>query len=377
MVAIARTPPFAPLNIISDSKFVVDGLTKHVLDWEDRGWTGVAHKELVRDVVSRLRARSARTTFTWIKGHSGVAGNEEADGLAAAGARIAPEESRCTLPMQPEGFVANGVRLAVLSQRLAYQVINTYAGPPSRRKTDLIVEQTLTALQGWQCYRTKKQLWRSIRSIEFRRGMRDFWWKMWHGAHRVGPFWENIPRYEQRAVCSSCGVTETMEHILTECSAPGQAHVWGLVRELLERRGVRDLPLAFGALMGAPALTLNGPNGQPMTGASRFARLLLTESTHLVWKLRCQRVIDDNFRPGVDHSLREIENRWWDMVNRRLLVDQVLVARRKKINGLSRSLVLKTWGPVLDDRAALPDDWILSAGVLVGRPRRRLACGDG
>lgn len=44
-----------------------------------------------------------------------------------------------------------------------------------------------------------------------------------HNNYKVGNYWKNILNFERRVLCAYCGnVTETMEHILTECSMSGQ-----------------------------------------------------------------------------------------------------------------------------------------------------------
>lgn len=42
-VAHRKTPPIAPMYVVRESKYVVDGLTKHLPMWERRGWLGVAN----------------------------------------------------------------------------------------------------------------------------------------------------------------------------------------------------------------------------------------------------------------------------------------------------------------------------------------------
>jgi len=76
-----KTAPFAPLHIISDSKYVINGLTKKLHTWEERGWIGIANKENFKATVSHLRQRGAVTSFQWVKGHAGDLENKEADGL--------------------------------------------------------------------------------------------------------------------------------------------------------------------------------------------------------------------------------------------------------------------------------------------------------
>ncbi|KAH9858435.1 hypothetical protein C2E23DRAFT_864383 [Lenzites betulinus] len=343
------------LNIISDSRYVVDGMTRHLRAWEDRGWAGVANPTLVRTVVARLRARSAPTTFKWVKGHTGVLGNEGADDLARCGTE-APRPPAPALPPAPEGFVAQGARLSVLTQRLAYRLIRAQGAPDVRRRTDRVTGQVVAALHDWDCHITVSQLWKSLRRPEFRRGMRDFWWKALHGTHRVGDYWSNIPGYEQRATS------------YFECTAPGQQEVWAAVRATLERGGVLLPHLTVGMVLGAPAFQLSTDDPATPVAGQRLVRILVTESTYLIWCLRNRRVIGGPNGTTCALPPAAIIDLWTAVVNKRFLMDRLLTAKRLGKSALSRQTVLATWGPVLVERDALPDDWIGCTGVLVGRP---------
>lgn len=79
---------FAPMHVISDSKYTIHGMTKYLKDYEDRGWIGVANANILRPTAYRLRKRSTCTIFEWVKGHSGVEGNERSDKMANEGARM-------------------------------------------------------------------------------------------------------------------------------------------------------------------------------------------------------------------------------------------------------------------------------------------------
>ncbi|KAJ6619367.1 ribonuclease H-like domain-containing protein [Mycena sp. CBHHK59/15] len=82
---VESNPRDVPLKIISDSETSIDGLTKHLRNWEDDGFKPVKNGHLFQATVARLRERKAPTTFPWVKGHPGVEGNEGADRLAAEG----------------------------------------------------------------------------------------------------------------------------------------------------------------------------------------------------------------------------------------------------------------------------------------------------
>ena len=72
----------------TDSKYVMDGINSWMENWKKRGWKTsdkkpVKNKDLwqaLDDAVSRHEIK-----WKWVKGHTGVPGNEEADELANRG----------------------------------------------------------------------------------------------------------------------------------------------------------------------------------------------------------------------------------------------------------------------------------------------------
>lgn len=140
VVALQDTPNFAPLEIVTDSKYTIDGLTKHLPKWEDRGWIGIKNSELFRAAAYQLRKRSATTHFRWVKGHSGNEGNERADKLAGEGAqRDQPDELDLRIP--PE-FDPQGARLVTITQATAYAGIRARKKKPERKLTTYHLELT-------------------------------------------------------------------------------------------------------------------------------------------------------------------------------------------------------------------------------------------
>ena len=90
----ALTEP-CDVELYSDSKYVLDGITKWVEGWKKRGWV-TASKKPVRnaDLWHELIAAAARheVNWHWVKGHSGHPDNERVDRLASDEAeRIAAE----------------------------------------------------------------------------------------------------------------------------------------------------------------------------------------------------------------------------------------------------------------------------------------------
>ena len=83
------------VELYSDSKYVLDGITKWVEGWKKRGWV-TASKKPVRnaDLWHKLIDVAARhdVHWNWVKGHAGHPENERVDQLASAEAQKAALE---------------------------------------------------------------------------------------------------------------------------------------------------------------------------------------------------------------------------------------------------------------------------------------------
>jgi len=72
----------------TDSKYVMDGINQWMPAWKKRGWK-TANKKPVKnqDLWQELDEAVSRhkIKWKWVRGHTGVDGNEEADALANRG----------------------------------------------------------------------------------------------------------------------------------------------------------------------------------------------------------------------------------------------------------------------------------------------------
>ncbi|KAI0331331.1 hypothetical protein GY45DRAFT_1322330 [Cubamyces sp. BRFM 1775] len=336
--------------------------------WEADGWIGVANSRPLREVVALLRARSAPTTFQWVKGHSRVRGNDEADRLAGEGAEQAAPYGPTHAP-PPTHFLRQGASLASLTQRIAYRGIMERKKYEPSRKAVLNVDRAVKAIREVTGdLHTPQALWKALRKDPVERRVRDFLWKATHGAYKVGGFWRNVPGYEARAQCDVCGVEDDLCHILTKCTAPGRAEMWALAKALLERRKIRvpETP-TLGLFLGSPLLDLKNEEGKARPGASRLAKIVLSETAHSIWKLRCERVIAWEGQHKT-HDAVVVDRTWHAAMDSRLLLDQQMT--KKALAGgrvMDADVVLRTWAGVVGRAGGLPEDWVDLAGVLVGR----------
>jgi ribonuclease HI len=78
--------------VYSDSKYVIDGITKWIFGWQKRGWKNAAKQPVANEDLWRaLMAASTPHTISWhwVKGHDGHVENERVDKLACAAAEAA------------------------------------------------------------------------------------------------------------------------------------------------------------------------------------------------------------------------------------------------------------------------------------------------
>ena len=76
------------ITIVTDSKYVLTGITEWIHGWKKKGWKNskkeaVANRELWEELDHLNQMHSV--TWQWVKGHSGDEGNERADELARSG----------------------------------------------------------------------------------------------------------------------------------------------------------------------------------------------------------------------------------------------------------------------------------------------------
>jgi ribonuclease HI len=81
------------VHVVSDSRYVVDALSRWIHGWRRKGWrTAAGEPVLNRDLIEALdeRGRALRVRYSWVRGHDGHAVNEVVDALAQAAARGVP-----------------------------------------------------------------------------------------------------------------------------------------------------------------------------------------------------------------------------------------------------------------------------------------------
>ncbi len=84
--ALIFTPSQANLHIKTDSEWAIKALSENSKRHTDENFANISHTNIIRPAINKMRKWAGATTFEWIKGHSGIEGNEGTDKLAAEGA---------------------------------------------------------------------------------------------------------------------------------------------------------------------------------------------------------------------------------------------------------------------------------------------------
>lgn len=370
LIALQSADPKTPLKIVSDSKYVIEGLNTHLTKWEDEGWIGVANATLFKAAAYHLRRRPAPTIFQWIKGHNGNIGNEKADELAMSGALHTIPDLIDTYV--PRNFDTQGAKLSAISQKLAYMKIMNEKKLDYTRATLALLDVTRFAVETISSnLETDEAIWRGCRNKDISKKIQMFLYKSLNNAYRIGMFWETIPNNEHRAFCPYCpGEIESMEHILTLCSNPVSKTIWQLAKDTWPiRYGPWPTP-HIGRILGCGIISL--PNEQDESqhdrnhslkkkGASRLLRILISESAHLIWTIRCERVIRES-----THNEDTVKRRWVNNIDRRFQLDRMHASKTKR-DTKSEMEVKATWSDILHNQQQLPhNDWVTNLEVLVG-----------
>ena len=108
--ALDGLPAGEAVEVLSDSRYVVDALSRWIHGWRRKGWKTasggpVLNRELIEAVDAR--ARQLRVSWSWVRGHDGHAVNEVVDGLAQSAARgvAGPDEAAVVAALRAERFL--------------------------------------------------------------------------------------------------------------------------------------------------------------------------------------------------------------------------------------------------------------------------------
>jgi hypothetical protein len=200
----------------------------------------------------------------------------------------------------PKEFDLQGAKLATITQSTAYRGIQESKSHPPRATSTRNIQTARNAIQAYnQTLETDETLWKGIQNHTLCTHVQQFLYKTMHGTQKIGSFWSNIPNYKMCQYCSTChDKIESMDHILTHCDALITRIIWDLAKSTWPHPHHLWPEISIGLIMGCGSINIPGanerapqlPNNRPR-GASKLLQILISEAAHLIWVLKCERVI--------------------------------------------------------------------------------------
>lgn len=264
----------------------------------------------------------------------------------------------------------SGLKLSTLKQSTVYHAILQEKNTPELPKVLANLERIQEDMKNGITARppSNDEIWKNLKHTKtVYRTQREFLFKAIKNIHKVGSYWNHIPDCEDRLKCTTCDKPDSMEHILTKCTVPGQREIWEEVGKTWNTKyNDWTVPL-YGEILGCASARLAGNNKRINAGKTRLYQILISEAAYKIWSLRCKRVIHNNNDqekwprpPQIIQSLRK-------QIELRLRMDCIHTNEHKyKKKAIQKNLVVATWRDLLINEDSLPPDWISKPGVLVG-----------
>ncbi|KZV66450.1 hypothetical protein PENSPDRAFT_548051, partial [Peniophora sp. CONT] len=263
-----------------------------------------------------------------------------------------------------------GIPLLKCSQKSLYTLIMRGREIKDRPETTVNLEIARHAAHANNgSYPPDKEIWAQTRNPALHRKDQELLWKSLHDGYKIGRYWERMtnPDMNNRAHCSGCDEDrETMQHIITECTAPGQQEIWEEASKLWAHYGHGSWPKGdkYGTILAAGLMRFEN-EGERDEGAERGTIIISSTAWRCIWNVRCRRTI-----PGTESeeerqtSPEEARARFWKAMNSRFAIDRNTTHKTYGKLAAKEALVHDTWHRLLDEPK---DDWLQKGtGVLVG-----------
>jgi len=280
-------------TILTDSLTCIENITENLTKWEDKNWIDVRNSNDWKALAYLLRRKSGTTEFKWIKGHSGIEGNEKADRLADKG-RTAEETYEMT--KIPKNFQITGARLQTLTQAQAYKIIMknkeiTPGGQKTKEKLEYIQEEIY---ERWKTKPTKEMIWKGIYNKDTNRKISDFIWRIVHNRVKCGSFFNKIPNWEEKQYCYRCKQIESVDHILIHCQENHQEAIWEKTETLMKELGEEEWNKPdISTIIAIGAIQIDCKNNKKKAIRQRRLRTVISETVWTIWKLRNREIFDE------------------------------------------------------------------------------------
>jgi ribonuclease HI len=315
LISIQITPRDTELTIESRKSTVLNAMTNLPV-WEDRGWIGVpmTSRGPLRALAAALKSRTAKTTVAVVGGQART--ERAAEKSVEATQKATPDEVNTIVSAEAD---LAGTKLSKITQAVAYRGIKDLRAPVSRKATDENIMAIQAALKQNFGHAIKPSvIWKSIRDKDIGRQIRNFLWKCIYNAIKSG-----------NTGNTSLNVRKELYAKLATAQRALSISCWSARDPVNLRSGNWQRSSGYGNNQPGPTCHLArysqcslgvfiDQRNKLNTSTVRLYRILISESAHLIWKLRCECVIGCDGEPP---TIKEVQNRWSKIMNERLEID--------------------------------------------------------
>jgi hypothetical protein len=231
-----------------------------------------------------------------------------------------------------EEFDIQGAKLSALNQATAYRGICTLTeqnSPSSAEERLESIRQAVKEYNGIQ--ETNETLWESTSNPTLQMRVQQYLYVSIHESQMVGSKWANVPSFQQRQICDPCLIMESMDHITMRCQLSTTRIPWEMAKAAWPYCDEWWLNISLGIILGIGCIKI--PPAQPNPGQenqnthrfqsqTQLLQILISEMAHLVWIMRCGRVIQEECLTD-----QQIKGRWLRAINDRLTSDQIITPK--------------------------------------------------
>lgn len=129
--------------------------------------------------------------------------------------------------------------------------------PPTRQTSSDNIRITMEAIERYTgIAETEATIWLSTRSAPIRPKISQFLFKSLHGVYMIGNYWTHIPAIADRGLCTTCGVIESMDHILINCHSTPTQLIWQLAKDTWPHANIPWPEISIGTILGCGCLSV-------------------------------------------------------------------------------------------------------------------------
>jgi hypothetical protein len=280
------------IEIVTKSKAMLRMIKSVHKTKEDLKWIDTDYASEWKELLQILRNRHGKTTITVPKADDQENKTKFKDLIKKLKKKKQWDLRILHPPVLPQiDFAPKGAKLQSITQKVAYKLAlqKNREDPITNRITANLemAKEEVRKITGRKP--TSEMIWKAISQIEPPR-ISDFIWKIATNRIKCGPWFANIPQWQDKQFCE-CGNVETMEHIIFECSKNNGNIAWNTIADIWEDVSEKEFKFPnLGILIGIGTVYIKTRHQH---GRSKMYQNLVLLTAWCIWKTRNTRIFEE------------------------------------------------------------------------------------